>query len=103
MLKVDDPAVLDFDQHGTLGAGLPRMTTLEIAGINDVRLFPQHGMGVDMAQRPIIIPMIGELFGRARGVTGMMTFAADTCRMQYADVEQGLGRCGILARGWSCA
>ena len=87
MLESNDRAVIDPDQHGPFGARLARVSTLKIAGIDDVRMFAEHDMGVDMAQRPVIIAMIGKLFRRAGGITGVMTFAARACCVQHADVK----------------
>ena len=49
MLEAGDSAVVDFDQDGPLGARLSWVPALKIAGIDDVRVLPEHGMGVDVA------------------------------------------------------
>ena len=49
MLEADDSAVIDFDQDGSLGPRLSWVPALKIAGLDDVRVLPEHGMGVDVA------------------------------------------------------
>jgi hypothetical protein len=49
MLEAGDPAVFDLDQNGSLGACLTWVSALKIAGIDDVRVLPKYGIGVNVA------------------------------------------------------
>ena len=49
MLEAGDSAVMDFDEDGSLWTRLSRVPALKIAGIDDVRVLSEHGMGVDVA------------------------------------------------------
>ena len=49
MLEPGDSAVIDFDQDGSLWTRLSWVPALKIAGIDDVRVLAEHGMGVDVA------------------------------------------------------
>src|SRR5579875_2210549 len=97
MFDMRNAPVCDFNKRSPFRAGLPDAAPLKIARINNVRGRAQYLPGVNMAECPVVIAMIGELLERAGGIA-RVPFAPATSRMQQADVEKARHRSGILQR-----
>src|SRR5438128_410827 len=87
--------VIDVNEISALRPHFPvvGVPTLQVAGKNNRRICFSRGLPlVDVAERPVIVTMIGQLLWRAWRVA-VMSFDSYERRMQEADIEiTGLGR-----------
>ena len=97
MFDLSNLTIAHCDDGCALGSRFPRAASLQIAGIDDVRIGVQHRAAVDMAQRPIVIAMIDELLDRARRIGRVIALAALAGGMQHADIEVARNRGRIIS------
>ncbi|CAN5366830.1 hypothetical protein BH10PSE3_BH10PSE3_27920 [soil metagenome] len=87
-----DAPLYDVDQSGTLWPSLADVATLKVAGEDDVGVRTNPLETMDVAQRPILIALRGELIGMAWRIWSMPAIAGQS-GMQDAYIEStGYGR-----------
>ena len=83
-----DHALIDLDDRRALGAGLPRVSALQVARVDDVGMLAQGRATMHVTEGPVVVAMVYELLKRAGRVCGVMTLTPDAGGMKQADVEE---------------
>jgi len=79
--------VIDLNEISALRARLANVPTLQVTGENNRRICFSNGLPlVNVAQRPVIVTVIGQLLWRA-GRVAIVSFHVHKRRMQKADIE----------------
>ena len=73
------------------------MTTLDIAGKNDVRLAVEHFLPMGVAQGPIVV-VLRDQAGDGAGGVGLVSFAARRAGVQHADIQHSPHRWRVGGR-----
>ena len=84
--RLDQAVVQQRSQVTTLGAGFADVPSLDVAGIDDVRIGADDRALVNVSQRPVVVSLVPQTRERAGGVA-IVAFRPLDAGVQQADVE----------------
>src|SRR5579875_3047293 len=84
--QIDDAPAIDPHNGTTLGSCFANMSSLQISGIHNMRVFMEDLTHVNVAQSPVVVALVPEIVDAARGVWIVPGLSLH-CRMQETDVE----------------